>query len=271
MNDANALALDIEPKENPGNEEQLYASPDLIPPAKLLFDGSSSVEEFVAVGEGFTKAYILERAKLLPSERVLDLGSGNGQKARVLTQYLNENGSYEGLDIVKSGIDWCRKAYARFPNFNFRLAENLYNSHYTPKGSIRADEYELPYNDEEFDLVFCASLFTHLLPHETQNYVSQIRRVLKPEGRLVMTAFLLNSDTTGTADKGTIKFPVERDGYRIAKANDPSWAVALPESFVRETLETRGMRICEITYGFWAGGRDLLCALQDCVIAVKKP
>lgn len=271
MNDTNAPALDTEPKENKGKAEHPYGSPDLIPSAKLLFDGSGSEEEFVAVGEGFTREYIINRAKLLPSERVLDLGSGNGQKARVLAGYMNEKGSYEGLDIVRTGIEWCQKAYARYPNFKFSLAENLYNSHYTPKGSIRADQYELPYNDEEFDLVFCASLFTHLLPHETQNYVSQISRVLTPEGRLVMTAFLLNSDTTGTADKGTIKFPVERDGYRIAKANDPSWAVALPESFVRETLETRGLRICEITYGFWAGGRDLLCALQDCVIAVKKP
>ena len=184
---------------------------------------------------------------------------------------MNENGSYEGLDIVRNGIDWCRKAYLRFPNFNFTLADTLYSSHYNPDGHIRADEYRLPYNDEDFDLVFCASLFTHLLPHETQNYVAEIARVLKPKGRCVMTAFLLNTDSSRTANKGTIKFPVECNGYRIAIADNPSWAVALPESFLRETLENQGMRICEITYGFWAGGLELLNALQDCLTAVKTP
>lgn len=270
-NDAKGSVGDKKPNAVPPDGGHLYANAGLIPPVKLLFDGTSSVEEFVEVGEGFTREYLRLRAKLLPGERVLDLGSGNGQKARVLAQYLNQTGSYEGLDIVRSGIEWCRRAYARFPNFTFTLAENLYNSHYNPDGYILADEYRLPYNDAEFDLVFCASLFTHLLPYETQNYVAEIARVLKPRGRFVMTAFLLNSDSSRTVAEGTIKFPVECSGYRIAQADNPSEAVALPESFMREALENRGMRICEITYGFWAGGLDLLSALQDCVMAVKTP
>ena len=51
---------------------RLYANADLIPPAELLFDGSSSVEEFVAVGEGFTGTFLLQRAGLRPDERVLE-------------------------------------------------------------------------------------------------------------------------------------------------------------------------------------------------------
>jgi ubiquinone/menaquinone biosynthesis C-methylase UbiE len=127
------------------------------------------------------------------------------------------------------------------------------------------------YNEEEFDLVLCASPFTHLLPHETDNYIGEIGRVLKPKGRCVLTAFILNGDTSPTADQGIIKFPVQCEGYRVANSENTSWAVALPEPLLRGMLEKRGLRICEITYGFWAGGTDLLCALQDCVLAVKKP
>jgi len=244
---------------------------DLVPPVELLFDGASTLQEFITVGEGFSREYLVHRAKLRPDERVLDLGSGIGQKARVLSQYLDENGSYDGLDIVRDGVEWCRKAYASFPNFHFTLADDLYSSHYNPAGHTRANEYRLPYNDEEFDLVFCASLFTHMLPQETQHYVAEIARVLKPRGRCVMTAFLLNSASLRTVGEGTIKFPVQCNGYRIAQVADPSWAVAIEESFLRQTIEERGMRICEITYGFWAGGVELLSALQDCLIAVKTP
>src|SRR6185369_13897975 len=62
---------------------------ELIPPPELLFDGSWTTEEFVLVGEGFTNENLIRRGRLQPHEKVLDLGSGNGQKARVLARYLN--------------------------------------------------------------------------------------------------------------------------------------------------------------------------------------
>jgi ubiquinone/menaquinone biosynthesis C-methylase UbiE len=206
----------------------------LIPPTECLFDGAISAEEFVEVGEGFTREYLIQRAKLRPDDRVLDLGSGNGQKARVLTRHLNASGSYEGLDIVRSGIEWCQNAYALYPNFNFTLASDIYNSHYNPQGWVMASEYRLPYNDSEFDLVFCSSLFTHLVPAETDNYIKQISRVLMSGGRCVATAFLINADTEKIVDSGSVRFPVACDGYRVRDAENPSSAVALPEAYWRE-------------------------------------
>ena len=41
-------------------------------------------------------------------EHVLDIGSGNGQKARVLAGYLNSEGRYEGFDIVAKVIPALR-------------------------------------------------------------------------------------------------------------------------------------------------------------------
>jgi ubiquinone/menaquinone biosynthesis C-methylase UbiE len=245
----------------------------LLPPADLLFDGSSTHEEFISVGEGFTRVYLIQRAQLKPSDQVLDLGSGNGQKARVLASYLNSTGSYDGLEIVKDGVDWCQSAYSHLPNFRFVHASDLYSSHYTPNGTVTADKYVLPYPDSKFDLVFCASLFTHLMPNETSNYLKQIGRVLKPGGRLVMTAFLLTTETNAIVEGGDLSFPYnfshKQNGYRIADANDPSFAVAVPEHTIRTYLAESDLRLIELTYGTWAGKPDVLCALQDCLIAVK--
>ena len=51
----------------------------LIPPVEMLFDGSSSVEQFIAFGEGFVRNILIPRAGLLPSDVFLDLGCGNGR------------------------------------------------------------------------------------------------------------------------------------------------------------------------------------------------
>jgi predicted methyltransferase len=69
-------------------------SNELVPPASMIFDGSRSQDDFVAVGDRFTKYFLIGHAGLKPDERVLDLGSGIGQKARVLAAYLSERGSY---------------------------------------------------------------------------------------------------------------------------------------------------------------------------------
>src|SRR5215831_9618688 len=95
----------------------MYPIDDLIPPVELLqLDGSKNIEEFKVIGEGFTRTFLIERALLKPYERVLDLGSGVGRSARVLSGYLDARGSYEGLDIIRKAVDWCQTHYARFPN-----------------------------------------------------------------------------------------------------------------------------------------------------------
>ena len=81
--------------------------------------------EFKALGYEFLR-YFTEYGQLQPNERVLDMGCGIGRMALPLTNYLRE-GSYEGVDIVPRGIDWCRKNItAKHPNFQFQVAD-IYN------------------------------------------------------------------------------------------------------------------------------------------------
>jgi SAM-dependent methyltransferase len=242
----------------------------LIPPAEILFDGAVTRDEFESLGLGFVHVLLIGRGQLKQHERVLDLGSGNGQKAAALAGYLSPQGRYEGLDIVRSGIEWCQNAYAPFPNFRFTLAHDLYSSHYNPGGSVKAESYTLPYAAESFDLAFCCSLFTHLLPHETENYIQELARVLVPRGRLVMTAFMLNDATDADGPTNAVRFPHAAAGCRVRDPANPSNAVAVPEVDVRRWLQRAGLRVCEVMYGTWAGAPDLIGCLQDTIIAVKR-
>ena len=104
-----------------------------VPMVDQMFDGPPSLEEFKANGEEFLEIY-KKLCGLRPDERMLDVGSGIGRKTLPLTQYFNRRAVYEGIDITKAGIDWCRdRITPRFPNFQFQQID-VYNKHYNPFG-----------------------------------------------------------------------------------------------------------------------------------------
>ncbi len=244
---------------------------DLIPPQHLInLDGTRDPEEFKVIGEGFTSALLVGRAHLAPTDDVLDIGCAAGQKARVLTRILT-TGSYEGLDVVAEAIEWCREHYRAHPRFRFQTAE-VYSSHYNPTGRYQDTEYRFPYADAAFDVVFLSSVFTHMLPPGVARYLSEIARVLRPGGRCLSTFFLLNEQQRRQPPltSTTIQFPHAMKGCRVRNAQDPSEAIAHPEEDVRRVYARAGLRIAEIAYGTWCGGKDLLGALQDSIIALKE-
>jgi len=239
----------------------------LVPPAALLMDGTVTAEQFRSLGEGFVWVTLVNRAALQPTEKVLEIGSGNGQKARVLARYLAE-GSYDGLDIVPEPVQWCRDRYAHLPNFRFHLAD-IASSHYRPGGAVPAAHYVLPFADGAFDLVFLCSVFTHMLPDEIAAYMREIARVLRPGGRCVATFFLLHDDVAGWAEPPPMQFSHPHGLARVLDEADPAKGVAHQETWVRRQWREAGMRVAEITLGRWSGAPDRLHALQDAILAVK--
>jgi len=84
-------------------------------------------------------------------------------------------------------IDWCRrKISSKYPNFHFQFAD-IFNGVYNPKGKIKPVEYKFPYENESFDFVFVKSVFTHMLPQDMEHYFSEIARVLRKDGRCLIT------------------------------------------------------------------------------------
>src|SRR3989441_6995336 len=123
-----------------------------------------------------------ELCGLRRDSRILDIGCGCGRVASALTRSMSSTGSYDGFDVAKEAVEWCqRHISARFPNFRFRRIP-VFSRRYSPQGSRCASEIAFPYEDNPFDLVFAASVFTHIPPDGLANYIAETRRALRPGG-----------------------------------------------------------------------------------------
>ena len=243
--------------------------PKCVPPLTLMFDGPRSYREFIESGNEMASYYV-ELAHLKPDDSMLDVGSGIGRRTLPLLTFLNQDGSYVGMDIVKTGIDWCREHYNNYPNFEFRQID-VRNKHYNPNGTYAASEYKFPFPSDQFDFVVLNSVFTHMMPPEVENYVAEIARVLKEGGRCLISFFLLNDESLGMINKHRSVFDLryEFGPARSISKDMPEIAVGYDESFVVDLFNRYRLEITpQIYYGSWSGRSDYL-SFQDLVVACK--
>ncbi|HSK62683.1 MAG TPA: class I SAM-dependent methyltransferase [Pyrinomonadaceae bacterium] len=243
----------------------------LVPPIELMHDGPQSYKEFKQNGEEFFHHYVAI-CGLRPDEHLLDVGSGIGRKTLPLVNYLNERGSYDGLELVKSGVDWCTEKYtSRYPNFRFHLID-VHNELYNPEGKYKATEYRFPFEDEQFDFVVLNSVFTHMIVAEVEHYMGEIARVLKTGGRCFISFFLLNEETLNLIAQGknTYHLPYQVGPTRVASREKPELAIGFDEDYVEQLYDKFGLEIKRpIYYGAWSG-RDEYLSYQDQIFAFKK-
>lgn len=243
----------------------------MVPPVALMHDGPQSYKEFKQNGREFLRYYI-QLCGLRPDEKILDVGSGIGRKTLPLVDYLNERGSYDGLELVKSGVEWCTEKYTgRYPNFRFHLID-VYNELYHPEGKYKATEYQFPFEAEQFDFVVLNSVFTHMVAEEVEHYLSEIARVLKTGGRCLISFFLLNEGSLELIARGksTINLQYEIGPGRALSRERPELAIGFDEEYVTNLYNDLRLEIRQpVYYGSWCGREEYL-SYQDLIVAFKK-
>jgi SAM-dependent methyltransferase len=195
----------------------------------------------------------LDRLALVrPGDLAVDLGCGCGAMAAALGERVGEAGRYVGVDVHAASIRWCRRRWASDPRFRFE--------HVAPEAG------RLPVADGAAGLVLAKSLFTHLLEPETRAYLAEIRRVLAPGRRALLTAFLFAGDREPAA------FPHPRRGgasVRWRLASRPRAAVAYERGRFEELVAAAGLTLTAVVVGFWPGS-DRPPRGQD-VLVVERP
>lgn len=202
---------------------------------------------------------------------MLDIGCGIGRLAVPLTSYLTQEGSYEGFDVVKSGIDWCNKHIkSRHPNFNFRHID-LKNDLYNLSTNDEAKNLVFPYEDSEFDFVFLISVFTHMMPEDMVSYLHQIHRVLKNGGVCFATYFIMNKENKKLMEESdVIKFNFDFGHYYLHNRSVKEANIAFKEEYLNDLFAEKGFSVVNKYFGYWSGREKAKTIdFQDIVILTK--
>ncbi|MFO7656938.1 MAG: class I SAM-dependent methyltransferase [Bacteroidales bacterium] len=238
---------------------------NLTPPRGLVFVGYG---DFKKTGETLIN-HVTTHCKLKHNSEVLDIGCGIGRLAVPLTKILSREGRYEGFDIVKQGISWCnRHIKPSYPNFNF-MHINLKNDLYNLKTSCEARNFVFPYENNQFDVVISTSVFTHMIPDDVANYLGEIKRVMKNNGKCFATFFLLNNEIKEIIDRrGYFNFPYRFGNYSLLDKNVKEANVAFEEKYlVNELLAAHNLKAENIYYGWWPGKpKETSLGYQDTII-----
>ncbi|HEY2073556.1 MAG TPA: methyltransferase domain-containing protein [Gaiellaceae bacterium] len=138
-----------------------------LPPRRLMVRvaGTADADWFLRSGRAAYDA-IAANVPVDEAADVLDFGCGCG---RVLRYWDGHRGTVAGSDRDAGAVEWCRA--------------NLPFAHVESNGLAPP----LAHADESLDLVYALSVFTHLTEELQTAWRDELRRVLRPGGRLLLT------------------------------------------------------------------------------------
>jgi ubiquinone/menaquinone biosynthesis C-methylase UbiE len=122
----------------------------------------------------------VELAQVKAGDCVLEVGCGTGTLTLAAKGQAGPSGKVYGIDVIPGMIDLSRqKAEQAQVNIAFQL------------GSID----DIPFPANQFDVVLCSFMIFHMSEMVRRKGITEIYRVLKPQGRLLVLDLALPTQT----------------------------------------------------------------------------
>ncbi|WP_354690165.1 class I SAM-dependent methyltransferase [Phytobacter sp. RSE-02] len=214
---------------------------------KLIASGAAAWS-----GKGYTRAkkqqekifHWLYQHHYLPvlGAPVLEMGCGNGAMA---AQSLSERGySVWGVDISETAIRWAEK----------RFQQAGLSAQFFVGNVCHLDQCE----DSTFDLIIDGSCLHCLIDDDRTLFFSEVKRLLKPGGRLVISSMC---GTPGySADISTYD-PVR---YHLLKEGQP-WRTMKPLSVLKDEIQEAQFNVLavRVNNNAWWDHATLVCSVNS--------
>lgn len=242
----------------------------LVPPRSLWLGPGDPIQHYYRWIWEYL-AYLTLLCDLRRDAAVLELGCGHGRTARGLLEYLHSPGRYFGLDVDRERLADARERIGqRHPNFDFVFAD-VHNAQYNPHGTTSASRYAFPFANGSFDVIYAASLFTHLLPDEVDNYFRETRRVLKTSGKCLFSVFLLDHYRGhGTTISPLYEFHHDlEEGAAVRDRAHPDSLVGYSLEWLTSCASRAGLRVARVLPGLWSNSPEFAVNEQDLLLLVR--
>jgi SAM-dependent methyltransferase len=195
---------------------------------------------------------------------VLDVGCGCGRIATGLTQLLDENSDYIGVDILPGLVEFGRKFITpRYPRFKFLLLDegNFTYDAMRPKGSaIDLRKLSEASPTGSVDLAISISLFTHFDYAAAVGMLKNVSRMLGSGGQAFITIFVVDGEARRNIESGVtgFRFAHRTPSGKLAaeKLEDPTFAVGYEVEKMGELVDSAGLRCERWIRGYWSQGNS---------------
>ncbi len=253
---------DLSPYEKTEDSRKFF----LIEPS-LLRSGKSIVQG--ALNGDFVFSLLTVHVPLDLNSNVLDFGCGDGRVAGAFARR-NFSGRYYAFDINRKRIDALQRLFKDDDRYSFTYMD-VFHSYYNKEGSVKPEEYRLPYDNGQMDLVFLNSIFSHMKLEIIEHYLQEIIRCLSPKGKVWMTCYAI--DERGARKRKTWNYlfntPYEK-GF-TNNIDDPERLVGYETDMIEAVVGKTGLRIDKYIPGYWKAERKSLDQHeQDLFVLSKK-
>lgn len=170
--------------------------------------------------------------------RVVEIGSGLGRLAMgLLAEFGDVN--YLGIDANADFVRWCQdNIEQQHPAFRF-VHLDMANALYNPSGAVAAHELHLPVDDASADIVYLWGVFSNMVPEDVEAYIEEIARILRPQGRCFLTAFVEDEVPDVT---------INPTHYVPYTCDEPLVCVRYSRQWLFSKLQQHGLQIDDFRY-----------------------
>jgi len=164
------------------NKENESKAPDILPVPRTKEEAKRSYDRISRYYDYLTGAFerkyaemALERLSVSEGETVLEIGFGTGHCLKRIAESVGPKGKAYGIDLSTGMMEISKE---RLEKAGLEDRVKLFCG----------DAASLPFDDSTFDAVFMSFTLELFDTPEIPKVLEQIKRVLKPEGRLVVVS-----------------------------------------------------------------------------------
>lgn len=196
---------------------------------------------------------LIKYCSLTGKSRILDVGCGAGRLPIGISHHFGEVEKYRGVDIVYKSIRWCQNYITKeHPNFQF-LRLNVENLRYNPAGKKINSSFRFPFENQEFDIIYLYSVFSHMVKEDVMIYLDEFNRLLCPGGKLFFTGFF---------EEGVPEMSLNPEEYRMNWKRELH-CVHYNTTFIKKLLAENDFSVYRFDYETETDGQSAFYAMKN--------